>query len=117
MFHAGERSWVVFISSLWSPDVTIPTNTPGDSLHINHWKGKTRFILKQTWSTKQVYTDFTDVPELYSLYSYRTLHTFLDLPGELMQLLDSKAVQNTWAGLQAGKNYGLQLKHNPTKIM
>lgn len=78
MFYARERSSMVFISSLWTADVTIPTNTPGDSLHINHWKGKTRSSLsRHDQVTKFIQTSaFPDVPELYSLYSYRTLYTF-----------------------------------------
>lgn len=119
MFYARERSSMVFISSLWTADVTIPTNIPGDSLHINHWKGKTRLILKQTWSSDQVYTDFS-LPRcpwtIFSIFLQDTLY-FLDLSEELMMnpWFKSSAKYLGWLA-KTGKNYWLQLKYNPPKL-
>lgn len=117
MLYAGKRSSMVFISSLCIAYVTIPTNIPGDSHHINHWKGKTRLIPKQRWSSEQVYTDLSlqQCPwTIFPIFLQDILYS-LDLPGNAAPWFKSSAKYLSWLA-KTGKHYWLQLKHNPLKL-
>lgn len=92
----GESS-VVSISKLWIAVFTILISAPGDSFHFNQQKGKTRLILKQTWSIEQDSSDLrlhwctqADVP-----YVPTGDHTFL----RPFWGADAVPCFKSWAGL------------------